>query len=213
MSSWLSLCLSLLGQLQFQQSITFLKFIHHIHPSLSSGLRCWYSASVTEAHKHNIAKHITGTQFRVCRYGFGRGKLVRKFTKLSQWLDICRSTFPNVESIVEPKLSSPALQTICTYNTIGELIKLVIGQFNLGFIIGKLDQDLFIVDQHDADEKYNYERLSQSTIMNQQPLLWPLEMELSPEEEIVIYMHLDTIKCGIYKNLFCSFIVPLICHS
>ncbi|KAL2510553.1 DNA mismatch repair protein PMS1 [Abeliophyllum distichum] len=70
----------------------------------------------------------------------------------------------------------------------------VIGQFNLGFIIGKLDQDLFIVDQHAADEKYNYERLSQSTIMNQQPLLWPLEMELSPEEEIVISMHLDTIR-------------------
>ncbi|KAK3041488.1 hypothetical protein RJ639_000465 [Escallonia herrerae] len=47
----------------------------------------------------------------------------------------------------------------------------VIGQFNLGFIIGKLDQDLFIVDQHAADEKYNYERLSQMTILNQQPLL------------------------------------------
>ncbi|KAK6154193.1 hypothetical protein DH2020_013832 [Rehmannia glutinosa] len=47
----------------------------------------------------------------------------------------------------------------------------VIGQFNLGFIIGKLDQDLFIVDQHAADEKYNYERLSQTTILNQQPLL------------------------------------------
>ncbi|XP_022854684.1 DNA mismatch repair protein PMS1-like [Olea europaea var. sylvestris] len=70
----------------------------------------------------------------------------------------------------------------------------VIGQFNLGFIIGKLDQDLFIVDQHAADEKYNYERLSQTTILNQQPLLRPLEMELSPEEEIVISMHLDTIR-------------------
>ncbi|KAL8544380.1 hypothetical protein ACS0TY_004790 [Phlomoides rotata] len=49
----------------------------------------------------------------------------------------------------------------------------VIGQFNLGFIIGKLDHDLFIVDQHAADEKYNYERLSQTTILNQQPLLMP----------------------------------------
>ncbi|OIT08962.1 dna mismatch repair protein pms1, partial [Nicotiana attenuata] len=47
----------------------------------------------------------------------------------------------------------------------------VIGQFNLGFIIGRLDEDLFIVDQHAADEKYNFERLSQSTILNQQPLL------------------------------------------
>ncbi|XP_028804109.1 DNA mismatch repair protein PMS1-like [Neltuma alba] len=70
----------------------------------------------------------------------------------------------------------------------------VIGQFNLGFIIGKLDQDLFIVDQHAADEKYNYERLSQSTILNQQPLLRALRLELSPQEEIVASMHMDIIR-------------------
>ncbi|XP_040364784.1 DNA mismatch repair protein PMS1 isoform X3 [Rosa chinensis] len=70
----------------------------------------------------------------------------------------------------------------------------VIGQFNLGFIIGKLDQDLFIIDQHAADEKYNFERLSQSTILNQQPLLRPLRLELSPEEEVVASMHMDVIR-------------------
>ncbi|GKC52857.1 DNA mismatch repair protein [Tanacetum coccineum] len=70
----------------------------------------------------------------------------------------------------------------------------VIGQFNLGFIIGKLDQDLFIVDQvlrlyhlsilnltHAADEKYNYEHL-------------PILVELSPEEEVIVSMHMDTIR-------------------
>ncbi|XP_045830997.1 DNA mismatch repair protein PMS1 [Trifolium pratense] len=70
----------------------------------------------------------------------------------------------------------------------------VIGQFNLGFIIGKLDQDLFIVDQHAADEKYNFECLSQSTILNQQPLLRPIRLELSPEEEIVASIHMDIIR-------------------
>ncbi|XP_031280569.1 DNA mismatch repair protein PMS1 [Pistacia vera] len=70
----------------------------------------------------------------------------------------------------------------------------VIGQFNLGFIIGKVDNDLFIVDQHAADEKYNFERLSESTILNQQPLLQPLRLELTPEEEIVASMHMDTIR-------------------
>ncbi|KAK9086419.1 hypothetical protein Syun_028813 [Stephania yunnanensis] len=70
----------------------------------------------------------------------------------------------------------------------------VIGQFNLGFIIGRLDQDLFIIDQHAADEKYNFERLSQSTILNQQPLLLPMRLELSPEEEIVASMHMDIIR-------------------
>ncbi|KAH6766380.1 DNA mismatch repair protein [Perilla frutescens var. hirtella] len=70
----------------------------------------------------------------------------------------------------------------------------VIGQFNLGFIIGKIDQDLFIVDQHAADEKYNFERLSQTTILNQQPLLRPLRMELAPEEEILISMHMNIFR-------------------
>ncbi|KAH9786373.1 DNA mismatch repair protein PMS1 [Citrus sinensis] len=70
----------------------------------------------------------------------------------------------------------------------------VIGQFNLGFIIGKLDQDLFIVDQHAADEKYNFERLSQSTVLNQQPLLRPLKLDLTPEEEVVASMHMDIIR-------------------
>ncbi|VAI46449.1 DNA mismatch repair protein PMS1 isoform X4 [Triticum aestivum] len=70
----------------------------------------------------------------------------------------------------------------------------VVGQFNLGFIIGKLEQDLFIVDQHAADEKYNFESLSQSTTLNIQPLLQPLRLELSPEEEVIVSMHMNTIR-------------------
>lgn len=30
----------------------------------------------------------------------------------------------------------------------------IIGQFNLGFIIARLDRDLYILDQHACDEKY-----------------------------------------------------------
>nr|XP_009405473.2 PREDICTED: DNA mismatch repair protein PMS1 isoform X1 [Musa acuminata subsp. malaccensis]XP_018682495.1 PREDICTED: DNA mismatch repair protein PMS1 isoform X1 [Musa acuminata subsp. malaccensis] len=70
----------------------------------------------------------------------------------------------------------------------------VIGQFNLGFIIGKIEQDLFIIDQHAADEKYNFERLSQSTILNLQPLLKPMRLELSPEEEVVASMNMQIIR-------------------
>ena len=35
----------------------------------------------------------------------------------------------------------------------------VCGQFNLGFIIASLNKDLFIIDQHATDEKYNFETL------------------------------------------------------
>ncbi|GMF17336.1 unnamed protein product [Phytophthora lilii] len=65
------------------------------------------------------------------------------------------------------------------------------GQFNLGFIIGKLDNDLFIIDQHASDEKFNYETLQQTTVMHQQPLVRPLMLELTAGEEMVILDHLD----------------------
>ncbi|KAF1323910.1 Mismatch repair endonuclease, partial [Globisporangium splendens] len=67
----------------------------------------------------------------------------------------------------------------------------VLGQFNLGFIIGKLDDDLFIVDQHASDEKFNYETLQQTTVLHQQPLVRPLPLELTAGEEMVILDHLD----------------------
>ena len=35
----------------------------------------------------------------------------------------------------------------------------ILGQFNLGFIVTKLGDDLFIIDQHATDEKYNFETL------------------------------------------------------
>ena len=35
----------------------------------------------------------------------------------------------------------------------------VLGQFNMGFIIARLGQDMYILDQHACDEKYRYETL------------------------------------------------------
>lgn len=55
----------------------------------------------------------------------------------------------------------------------------IIGQFNLGFIITKLEEDLFIVDQHATDEKYNFEILQQKHCLKGQMLIQPLEMELT----------------------------------
>lgn len=47
----------------------------------------------------------------------------------------------------------------------------IIGQFNLGFIITKIKADLFIVDQHATDEKYNFEMLQQHTVLQGQKLI------------------------------------------
>lgn len=47
----------------------------------------------------------------------------------------------------------------------------ILGQFNLGFIVTKLKEDLFLVDQHAADEKYNFEMLQQHTVLQAQRLI------------------------------------------
>ena len=45
----------------------------------------------------------------------------------------------------------------------------ILGQFNLGFIITSLeDHDLYIIDQHASDEKYNFETLQKTTQLNTQ---------------------------------------------
>ncbi|CAH3183450.1 unnamed protein product [Porites lobata] len=43
----------------------------------------------------------------------------------------------------------------------------ILGQFNLGFIIAKLDNDLFIIDQHASDEKFNQDQERNTTIKSQ----------------------------------------------
>ena len=63
----------------------------------------------------------------------------------------------------------------------------VIGQFNLGFILAQLGGNLFIIDQHAADEKYNFERLQQITCLNKQPLLQPLTLDLTPAEKMTLW--------------------------
>jgi DNA mismatch repair protein PMS2 len=72
----------------------------------------------------------------------------------------------------------------------------IIGQFNLGFILAtrlsdpdseSTGDELFIIDQHASDEKYNFERLQATTIVQSQRLVRPKTLDLTAlEEEIVI---------------------------
>ncbi|KAJ1934882.1 hypothetical protein GGF37_006205, partial [Kickxella alabastrina] len=69
----------------------------------------------------------------------------------------------------------------------------VIGQFNRGFIIARLDQDLYIIDQHASDEKYNFEQLQQRAVISSQPLIRPAQLELSIVDEGVAIEHKETL--------------------
>lgn len=71
----------------------------------------------------------------------------------------------------------------------------IIGQFNLGFILalrikdGK--NDLFILDQHASDEKYNFELLQRDTVMEHQRLVIPQLLELNVIDELLVMDHQD----------------------
>jgi DNA mismatch repair protein PMS2 len=70
----------------------------------------------------------------------------------------------------------------------------VLGQFNLGFIITALGDDLYIVDQHASDEKYQYETLQATTEIQTQRLIAPRPLELTASERITVTEHLDVFK-------------------
>ena len=79
----------------------------------------------------------------------------------------------------------------------------IVGQFNLGFILAirppshDQDQDeLFIIDQHAADEKYNYERFSRTITLQSQRLVQPKTLELTAVEQEVVLNHSAALKAN-----------------
>uniref|UniRef100_A0AAR2LRN9 MutL C-terminal dimerisation domain-containing protein n=1 Tax=Pygocentrus nattereri TaxID=42514 RepID=A0AAR2LRN9_PYGNA len=70
----------------------------------------------------------------------------------------------------------------------------IIGQFNLGFIITKLKSDLFMIDQHATDEKYNFEMLQQHTVLKGQRLIVPQNLHLTAVSETTLIENLEIFK-------------------
>lgn len=70
----------------------------------------------------------------------------------------------------------------------------IIGQFNLGFIIARLNRDIFIVDQHATDEKYNFEMLQKNTILVGQKLIHPQSLHLTAVNESILMENIDIFR-------------------
>lgn len=86
----------------------------------------------------------------------------------------------------------------------------IVGQFNLGFILAVReaatsttpddsraadeDDELFIIDQHASDEKYNFERLQTITTVQSQRLVQPKTLDLTALEEEIILEHLPALE-------------------
>ncbi|XP_061715334.1 mismatch repair endonuclease PMS2 [Cydia pomonella] len=71
---------------------------------------------------------------------------------------------------------------------------IVVGQFNLGFIITQLEDDLFIIDQHATDEIYNFETLQKTTELTSQKLVIPQQLELTGVNEQILMDNLEIFK-------------------
>ncbi|KAG8921115.1 hypothetical protein FRC01_000410, partial [Tulasnella sp. 417] len=85
----------------------------------------------------------------------------------------------------------------------------VVGQFNKGFIVARLRKapegessgtpttstdDLFLIDQHASDEKYNFETLQATTKIQSQQLIQPRLLELSAADELIATENIEVLR-------------------
>ncbi|KAI9303200.1 hypothetical protein BJ944DRAFT_268794 [Cunninghamella echinulata] len=93
------------------------------------------------------------------------------------------------------EIATEALNRVINKNDFSKID--VLGQFNNGFIIGLLDNDdIFIIDQHAADEKYNFETLQKSTRIKGQQLFKPQNLELTAPEELLVMDNVDIFRAN-----------------
>ena len=70
----------------------------------------------------------------------------------------------------------------------------ILGQFNQGFIITKHGEDLFIIDQHASDEKYNFEEQQRNTVLKSQRLICPQSLDLTAVNENILMANLEVFR-------------------
>ncbi|KAF9423758.1 hypothetical protein BGZ94_008183 [Podila epigama] len=64
-----------------------------------------------------------------------------------------------------------------------------------------VSSDIFVIDQHASDEKYNFEILQAKTVFSTQKLFQPKSLYLTAQEELVVVDHMKTLnKNGFYLD-------------
>lgn len=148
-------------------------------------------------------------EYNLSTKGFGEVIKNGKQTSVKQMSSIISKRRSQVqENIIKNKEELEDLQRGEKYLTLtvskDDFRKMeVVGQFNLGFIIvtRKIGNkyDLFIVDQHASDEKYNFETLQAGTVFKSQQLITPQPVELSVIDELVVLDNLPVFEKNGFK--------------
>jgi len=156
----------------------------------------------------------------------GGGKMKDFTYNLEQTLDTCslqilhqlhtydealqthiNSTPTNMENeLVDTKSAEEQLSLTISKDDFAKMK--IIGQFNLGFIlasrvaesknaeVSSTGDEVFIIDQHASDEKYNFERLQASTIVQSQRLVQAKTLDLTAIEEEILIENLAAIEAN-----------------
>ncbi|RCN36942.1 DNA mismatch repair protein [Ancylostoma caninum] len=118
-----------------------------------------------------------------------RIKSKTKEEQASQIIEFTASIAPGENTLAEEELDRILKKTDFAQMS-------VIGQFNKGFIITRLRDHLFLVDQHASDEKYNFERFQKKARVETQKLLHPKHLDLGAVQESALKDNLDVLEAN-----------------
>ncbi|UJR14601.1 hypothetical protein I4U23_001596 [Adineta vaga] len=143
-------------------------------------------------------KNIQVTSYKSCeiKVKFSMDKLKEKYRAMSEKEDISSVISDHRFNIhIEENQNEEAEDELRRQIDKADFERMsIIGQFNRGFILVTLvdhASQLFIVDQHAADEIYNFHRLYEQTTVSRQPLLLPKPIPLDPSRQVLLQQHLD----------------------
>lgn len=157
----------------------------------------------TEHHAHRAKNLTKGNQSRRDTTAHLVGKINGSLSRIEGQIATLRKT---LQSYSGPSTTKDDGELFCSSESSEERLSLtvskddfarmqIVGQFNLGFILATRSpgesvttrkEELFIIDQHASDEKYNFERLQAETIVQNQRLVRPKTLDLTAVEEEVI---------------------------
>lgn len=158
--------------------------------------------NITRANKMNKgAIHRDATVHLVSTIDASISQLQSQMTKLRDGLE--QQRIPPPEEEIDTNDGRTAEDRLSLTVSKADFAQMrIIGQFNLGFIIavrpGESRDELFIIDQHASDEKFNFERLQTETIVQNQRLVRPQRLDLTAVEEEIVLEH----RSALEKNGF-----------
>ena len=132
-------------------------------------------------------------------------RIISQLQGLEASLEGSSGTTPQPHPTTEPEASSPEERLSLTVLKEDFAHMDIVGQFNLGFVLAvrpsrssTISDELFIIDQHASDEKFNFERLQSTTVVHNQRLVHPYRLDLTAIEEQIILEN----KSALLKNGF-----------